>query len=193
MKITRSDGDIVELRGRRQATKESGEEGLWLLWLVGVVFVGGAIPAVWLLSEGGTKLSGDRLGPLLAFSFGGIIGLGILGLGVLMALKREFLILDIVQRKGIYGHWSPGKGSSTRRNFSFDEVADITLVQKTESVSMPSNDVTQGSQLYNKLEVRMRVRPKTVVVLDRSKKHARIRELAERVAAVIQVDVTDRT
>ena len=108
--------------------------------------------------------------------------IGILLLGVYMALKRQKLIFDLRLRRGIHMTWSPWRSSRVEREFAFDEIDCLTLRRISEAVS---------SSVYEKLELRLRVRPRTVIRVLRSKKERQVRELAETLSRILGVSVVE--
>ncbi len=64
------------------------------------------------------------------------------------------------------------------------EVDCLALQNKAESVV---------GQLYEKLDLRLRVRPRTVIRIARSKDERKVRELARELSTALGVELLDRT
>jgi hypothetical protein len=173
VKGTAQNNEVMELRGRQERGEE-GEEGLWLVWVVGSAFLGGGA-LFW--------QTGEYTSTVVSVVCG-IIGTAILALGVCLALKRERLTLDLRRRRGLYSTWSPWGGTRVQQEFGFDQVDCLALQNKAESVD---------GQLYEKLELRLRVRPRSVIRIARSKDERKVRELARELSTALGVGLLDRT
>lgn len=179
MRIRRSDARGLALRGRR-ADREEGEQGLWLLWLVGGVLSLGGLAFGWWIEGGQGSL---RVAGLAVLAFGVVILL----LGGYLASRRESLDLDVDQRQGRYSTYLGPGWRAEHFDFAFDDAREVRLRQRVES---PGPGRAGGASVaYRKLEARLLVRPRKVIPLDRSRDEKATRALAEEVANVLAIPV----
>ena len=182
MKLIKHNDELLELRGRQRQKGEAGS-GLWVLWVVACAFL--AVSGfIWIIGDE----KEDHVWAIIT----GLFGTSILLVGVSAALKREKLVFELKLDRGIYTTWSPWRGSRVARRFRFDEIDSFTLREVTEAVSKPAYSVGEGlPQVYDKLELRLRIRPRTVIRVSRSSNQQRVRELAATLSAIPGVPIVE--
>ncbi len=184
MKLIRNDLQRVELRGRRRRKGEAGA-GFWVVWVVACVFLGAAALIWFVLAEG----TSDRFWAVPV----GVFGMTILLVGLAASLERERLVLDLWQKRGEYSTWSPWQGRRVERRFAFDQIDSLVIRKLTAAVSAPpGSGVRHGSAfpwVYEKWELRLRVRPRTVIPILRSGNERRVREMGRAISESLGVEL----
>jgi hypothetical protein len=178
MRITLDTAEKLELHGRR-TDGEEGEEGLWLLWLVGVAFVG-AGAAILAIEDGW----GDRIMGTCVLALGVLL----LGFGLYRFARREHLILDLPERRGRYGKRTWPSAAGYDFSFAFGDVRKIRIRRRIER---PGHAKKGPSLEYVTWDACLLVKPRKTISLERTKHEDRVRELAQKVAALIGVEVEE--
>ncbi|MEQ8768470.1 MAG: hypothetical protein RL885_31485 [Planctomycetota bacterium] len=181
MRIVHDAEGVLRLCGRR-IEGEQGEEGLWLVWLVGILMCAAGIAFGFLLEA---EDSGFRLAGFAAIAFGVLL----LGCGVSWSLRRESLTLEAASRQATYCRYL-GAGWRTKRvDFDFQDAKEVRLKTKLES---PSTGRADGASVsYRKLEANLHVRPRLVILLERTRNEERARATATRVAEILGAPIVE--
>lgn len=189
MKIVRHDERVLELRGRDQ----SGQRGVGggFIWIPIIIF-GGVFLLVGLI-----LLWRDTDGFRRILSVEAIQGAGValFGMAFLVAFgsllfKREALILDLQQGRGVYRKWWFSQQSAKQKEFRFDQVDSVSFENKIEVVRATSDSV---SRAYEKWASKIRLRRGTTIPLCKLGNEILARDIAEKVCKALGVELLDKT
>jgi hypothetical protein len=189
MKIIRRDEKMLVLAGR-QADKEYGVDGLWLLFLVGLSLAGGSLFWIWDATNGLSQVPNATADAMLSLCIAAAIGIAAMALllfGAALEFKQESLTLDLNRQRGIYSRRWLLTRSRFEREFGLPDVEHVRIVSKSEKVS-------SGDDLpvrYRKWEARLVIKPKMIIPLCRLQDESKVRRVAQEVSDALGVELVN--
>jgi hypothetical protein len=182
MRITRNDASVLELRGR-QEDKEQGAGGLWLVFVVGLSFL--VMSAFWLwdeISQGSPSFAslGVKVAVIMAIALG-VAGALLVAFGVILALKRESLTIDLTKRTGVYRRWRLPWGEMVSLEFGLAQIGGVDVHKRVETICNGDGPPNR----YLKWDARLHIAPATIIPLCRSSNRVKVDELADQVCRAL--------
>jgi hypothetical protein len=142
---------------------------------------------LWRITDGFRRIPGAA--SILGWAFIWLPWMVVFPALVSLLFKREALILDLKQRRGVYRRWWLTKRSAKHKEFRFDQVDSVTFEGMIEVVS----DDEGMSHEYEKWGCKLRLRGRTTIPLCKLGNEVRARRIAEKVCKALDVELLDKT
>lgn len=175
MRLRQNHDGILLLNGRR-IDLEEGQDGLWLGWLVGGLFL---------------------IAGILIFAFGELFGLVAIGFGLLvlgimawLLCRREYLICDHRQREVFYSTSFWPFEAQLQWQLPYDKLRGVELHSIVENVKGITK--SRRSLPYQKTQACLLLPGNSKLELDRHASQERVRQLAEDIAIALGLELIQR-